>query len=297
MDLLRFVVGIDGADASDAALAWSLATASIGGEDLLLVTVVERPAGQTIADCRPRQLEEAERLLARAADRIPEAMQDRVATRILVGPAAQTLAEFCGEGDILVVGTHKTGFLHGRVTGSRSLQLAARARSRLVVVPGVPSTGRRGIVVGLTPGRDWTGAVRSAGVYASRFGEEVRIVQAADPSAVESTWAPQSELAAVDPALLVTAAIEHQLAEEFPGVRVQSRLSQRDAVAAFLDASRAARLLIVPVLDDERAVDFVGSVAHDVLLNINAPVILMPAAVMDGPRPVDSDGGGRSRSE
>ena len=50
---------------------------------------------------------------------------------------------------MIAVGTHKTGFIHGKVFGSRSLQLAAAAHSPVAIVPQTSRRDGQGIVVGI----------------------------------------------------------------------------------------------------------------------------------------------------
>lgn len=276
MELLRFVVGIDGSEPSDAALAWALATAAIGGEELLLVHVIDHPeASEDLGVCSRDDLESAEACLARALDRVPEPQRSRVRTRIVAGPTARTIADVTSDRDVLVIGTHKTGFLHGRVLGSRGLVVASLVRSRLVVVPPVRLEGRRGVVAGIVAGQEWAETVRVAAVHASRFGGELRLVHARAGHEVR-----EPADGAGDSGRVVLAAAEHAAVSDFPGLQVDTRLSRRDAVTAFLDAGRTAVALVIPLPQAEWAGRFTGSIAHDVLLNINAPVILVPTARM-----------------
>ncbi len=50
----------------------------------------------------------------------------------------------------------------------------------------------------------------------------------------------------------------------------------RHAAEAFLDAARLARLLVIGAPRDARTETFVGSVADDILLNLNAPTLVVP---------------------
>ena len=54
----------------------------------------------------------------------------------------------------MVVGTHKIGFLHGRVLGSRSVQITSTVPCSVAVIPEVDLRFRRGVVGGRGPGRD-----------------------------------------------------------------------------------------------------------------------------------------------
>ena len=80
---------------------------------------------------------------------------------------------------------------------------------------------------------------------------------------------------------IATAAAAHLAAERHPGLALRSRESARPAAEAFLDASRAASLLVVGVTRRERESALAGSTLHDVLLNANSPVLVVPAPSAD----------------
>ena len=121
-------VGADGSGPSRAAIRWALARAVGESSPVVFVHVVDDEWGllgagyAAEAERRARDLLDVE--LAEAGRRYPGA---DVGARIVHGSPAWTLAGLPSVDDLLVVGTHKTGFLHGRVLGSRSVQVAAAA--------------------------------------------------------------------------------------------------------------------------------------------------------------------------
>ncbi|AGW41076.1 stress-inducible protein [Leifsonia xyli subsp. cynodontis DSM 46306] len=68
---------------------------------------------------------------------------------VLYGPVAASLAGYARTGDVLVVGTDKSGFIHGRVLGSLPVQVAALAVCMVAVIPAVDLRFRAGVVAGI----------------------------------------------------------------------------------------------------------------------------------------------------
>lgn len=196
-----------------------------------------------------------------------------VPVQVGAGPIGEQLAEAAGD-DLLVIGTHKTGFLRGRVLGSRSLRIAASATGPVAIVPAGSMDARSGIVVGVEPRLDAAPAVIMAAQHARRLGERLLIVHSLDDGA-DPGGAPAEGLV-VEAGRIQAATAAHLVADRFPGLEVRIRSSRRTPAEAFLDASRTARLLVVGASSDDRRAAFAGSAVHDVVLNINAPLIVVP---------------------
>lgn len=258
----RVVVGVDGSAPASAALAWAARLALGTGRSLTAALVVEPRWG--LAEDDPR------RILDQAVAALPGGVRETVSAAVLEGDPAERLAALAGEG-LLVIGTHKTGFLRGRVLGSRGLRVAALAAGCVAVVPVVAVAGRRGVIAGIEPSCDPGPVVLAAARHAERLGEPLVLVHALDEPPVYAA------AAAVDPGRIAIAAAAHLVAERHPGVALRSRESARPAAEAFLDASLSASLLVVGVTRRERESALAGSTLHDVLLNANAPVLAVPA--------------------
>ena len=71
-----------------------------------------------------------------------------VSTTFLDGLVPTALAELVTAQDVMVVGTHKTGFLHGRVLGSKSVQIVSTVPCSVAVIPDADLSFRRGVVAG-----------------------------------------------------------------------------------------------------------------------------------------------------
>jgi nucleotide-binding universal stress UspA family protein len=253
-------VGIDASGPSRAALAWALARAKHSGEPVRLTHIVDETWGQygsSEPDDGERILEDAREL---ASDLAPGVA---VSTHLLRGSTVWALTMSAAPEDLMVIGTHKTGYLRGRVMGTRSIAVASMCRCTVAVIPDVDLGGRRGVVVGVAPGPSWQAAVTLGALEAERLHQDLSLLHAAagPPAAPESRalLASASELAS-------TAATD---------LAVRSRISNRHTADALLDASRSASMLVLGASRTEyENGGFIGAVIHEVLLNINAPVII-----------------------
>jgi nucleotide-binding universal stress UspA family protein len=265
----RYVVGIDGSGPSEAALVWSALRAERDGRPLVLAHVDESPGDVDL------ERGEARDLLRRSVERMRDLHPGvEFSPALAHGSAVWELARLTRRNDVLVIGTHKTGYLNGRVLGSRSVQIAMATDCNVAVIPDVDLRFRRGVVVGI----DRPETAMALGRIAAQEAED----RTDDLLLVHSTSEPANELAGYD--LPITIAVEAAQLHS-PSVRTRSRISERPAAGALLDAARGKALLILGPgsLDPSRSP--LGSVMHDILLNANAPV-LIARALVDGARDI-----------
>ncbi len=264
---MRYVVGFDGSGPSEAALAWTIQRARQEPAPIVLVHVAEGDDGSMGKAYEDLTTRHGAALLSRKIDTLrrthPELTVEGLA---LEGSVAWELAGAVEPADLLVVGTHKTGFLHGRVLGSRSVQIAAAAASSVAVIPEVDLRFRRGVVAGIDRAETAAGVARVAADEAASRSDELSLMEAVSSGAPSHDRTP----------LAVAAVAAH---DRHPALVVRSRTSTRPAAEALLDASRDKALLVLGPgsLDPRRSP--IGTVLHDVLLNLNATVIVArPAA-------------------
>ena len=247
----RLAIGWDATGPGRAALGWALAH----GASVTIVGVV--PDG-----CPPADWSAAAFALDEIVRRSgAENVDVRIDRRVVQGDVAWALADSLEPGETLVIGTHKTGFVSGRVRGSRSIQVAALVRQPLVVVPEVDLRFRTGVVVGVRDADEAAVLGMIAGREAAARRGEVLVLHA-QPGPPDA--ATRAMLAVARDA--ATAA----------GVIARSRSVQRDPADALLDAARTSALLVMgaPMPGGRRSP--IASTVHDVLLNANAPVLLLP---------------------
>jgi nucleotide-binding universal stress UspA family protein len=260
---MRYIVGIDGSAPSDAALAWAMTRARRDAVPLLLAHVVDPEGGLMGPDFRAEATERGRALLTATHDRLrAEAMPGEVSTTLLEGSVPWELTRLARPDDILVIGTHKTGFSSGRVLGSLSVQVAAASTCTVAVIPGTDVRFRRGVVAGIDRDESARHIAELAAGEAAARGDELTLLRAVpvghggvvDDSALQSALA---HVRATHPSLVVTA-----------------RHSTRAPSAALLDTARSQALLVIGPGSTGIERSPIGTVVHAVLLNANAPVLV-----------------------
>jgi nucleotide-binding universal stress UspA family protein len=272
-----YLVGVDGSGPSDAALKWAVTRAVSQSVPLVLVHVIEDEWGLAGSDFAREAMFAGEAVLQDAQERVRDLSATvPLSARILHGSPVWELAHTCAPDDLLVVGTHKTGFLHGRVLGSRSVSVAGTAPCSVMVVPVGESITRHGVVAGMVWAEGLDRAVSAAAREADRIDEPLTLVHASPPrpDAAEDpeTVSRQRDLMrrAVDAARSVA-----------PDVTVHTRVSSRQPAEALLDASHYATMLVLePSRRNGPAASMIGSTTHGVLMNINSPVLIARSAAI-----------------
>lgn len=252
----RYVVGFDGVAASRAALAWA-ASRALPRRPLQLLGVVANRGGAG-----------AERLgdlVSEAAERLRDAHPGaRVTTAIGRGSVVDALVLAAGAKDVLVVGSDKTGYASGRLFGLRSIQLTAEARGTVAVVPAVDLRLRTGVAVAIA---DLAGAAALARLGAREAvgtGRSLALVHAVPPG----------DAPARERALAVLSAARRAALEVDADLDVWAHVAQRHAADAILDLARDCALLVVG-RSRAPSVLGVGQTLHEVLLNVNAPTVVV----------------------
>jgi nucleotide-binding universal stress UspA family protein len=185
--------------------------------------------------------------------------------------------------DLMVIGTHKTGFIHEALYGSGTLPLVAAAACPVVVIPVPGRSEPAGIVVGADESAPGRAALRFATQEAVRTGEVLTILRVWDASADRGgrAWEAAGRRAAED--LVERCAAD--VSGRHPGLHVRGRTVDGRPAPVLVAASSDSRLLVLgdaqtSVLD-HRAL---GVVSHDVLINIRAPTAIVHGGDCSSPR-------------
>lgn len=179
------VVGVDGSGPGRAAVDWAIERSTSVAMDVVLVHVIDqRELGTHTAhhlEVRARADALLDDQLTRARTLVPAAV---VTGRVVTGAPPTALMHAAVDADLLVIGTHKTGFTYGRAFASRFLPLASRSRCAVAVIPEFIGRSRRGVVVAADTDSESRQAIEFATAEAARSGEGLALIPPADVMSV-----------------------------------------------------------------------------------------------------------------
>ncbi|WP_309616430.1 universal stress protein [Salinibacterium sp.] len=262
------LVGIDASTPSRSAIAWSVSRAATLGAAVELIHVVDSDVTDSlgpVARARATQFLETERHYAlQLGGDVP------IATTLAEGCPPDVLAERSSAYSLLVVGTHKTGFIYGRAFGSRFLALAWRAGCDMAFIPDQGGYDRHGIVAGVEKSPTGDAIIRCAAAEAVRASEELLLV-ASGGSGMD---APGGGKEMTQRAEMVADALALARAAE-PQVRVRSTSADQPSPEALIEASTSASLLVIGRRRSAHAISGLRVGNHDVLINMSSPVLVV----------------------
>lgn len=260
------VVGANDSGPSRAAADWAVERAQALGLSVELLHVIdERWLGldvtrdATVRDHAAAALDaELERLRAGAGG---QAVRGRVVT----GLPPRALLDASAGAELLVIGTHKTGFTYGQSFESRFLGIAMRARCAVAIIPEFHARSRRGVVVAALA--DAGGEpLESATREAVRLGEELLIVSAWGAASVAGRG-EDGRSARLEAAASTARHVDSR-------VTVRPRLSTSTVSDALVSAAATASVVVLarPGADPD---DPTIAINHDVIANISSPVMVI----------------------
>ncbi|MFE1907921.1 universal stress protein [Streptomyces gardneri] len=283
------VVGVDGSDASLAAVDWAVDEAVRHAVPLRIVhaSMWERYEGVAPASStdRPSGQVLAENIAAIAAERAGRrAPELSVTTDVLAEDASTVLLREGREGAILVVGSRGRGEFADLLLGSVSLLVAARAHCPVVVVRGDSQAleARHGrILLGVGEHDLDSPAVRFAFREAAVRDAELDVVrvwrrQAHEPAAHLLMRRAGAAYFTEDASQLLDKALE-AASSEHPEVRLRRSTIEGPAHKVLTARSAAADLLVVGARRRDGLVGLeLGKVAHRALHHASCPVAVVP---------------------
>lgn len=250
----RVIAGLDASADSLHAVAWAAQEAAARRVPLVLVHALDLPGASSMPFEPPeyaqRRRTEGRKLLDTAAATVRERFPElAVEVELSDLSPARTLATLSTEGGaLLVTGTRGHGGFSGMMLGSVSRKLAVHAHSPLVVVRGEPGeTALNEVVLGIEPDQP-APTLRFAFAAASRYGATLHAVRAWSPVTLytgptggyyEDVTATRIEQVADVERLL------EPLRTSFPEVKVEISAERGNPVPLLIEASRAARLVVV----------------------------------------------------
>ncbi|MEU7069887.1 universal stress protein [Streptomyces narbonensis] len=285
----RLVVGVDGSDASLAALDWAVDEAARRTLPLHIVhaSTWERYEGVVPARTTDRPSEQilAENVVGTAAERARLRAPDlHLTTDVLAEDASTALLREGGEGTIVVVGSRGHGEFADLLLGSVSLIVAARSHCPVVVVRGDRHAleARHGrILLGVGEHDVDSPAVRFAFREAAVREAELDVVRtwrrpARGPADHLLTRRAGGAYLAEESSELLDMALE-AAASEHPRVRLHRDTVEGAAHRVLTERSAAADLLVVGARRRQELVGLeLGRVAHRALHHASCPVAVVP---------------------
>lgn len=236
-------------------------------------------AGSRAATARVRLIEAAEH----ARSRYPGA---DIETRFERGDATDVLAAASTPDVCVVLGTSRDARGDYRYAWSVASKVAAIATGPVAVVPTFGAgrheaqAHRNEVVVGIDGSIGEMELVRSAAQAATRSGSDLTIVHAWTTSVltdVEESFAGDALAGLRDEHTGLLAATVRDVETEFPALSVTPLLTEDDPATAIAAAGRGAALVVLGRHGVSRFRRlFLGSVSHSVLLDIPAPILVLP---------------------
>ncbi|MCU1479401.1 MAG: hypothetical protein JWQ19_187 [Subtercola sp.] len=272
----KIIVGINESAPSRAATSWALDHSGADRGDVVLthvMTIADSENARTAAGASTRLAEHA--ASARLAS--PHVT---VSTQLRVGDALTELIESTSGASSIVMGTHKTGFVQGRIFGSKFIQLAAAAHCPVIFVPsGSGRSSHTGIVVGIKSAELDRAALVFAAREAVSTGSKLSIVHCWTlPDLADETFtahANRSMLESLRADKILAAAGAFVRATE-PDLTTRTRSIRRPTAEGLIETSASALLLVLGQSRTEAATGRVlGHTVHDVLLNLTAPTAIV----------------------
>jgi nucleotide-binding universal stress UspA family protein len=185
-----------------------------------------------------------------------------VTMELVRGEPFDCLVAASRDAELLVIGTHKTGFIQGHAIGSRFLELATMSFCPVAYIPNVPLTSRRGVVVAVDGSATGRRAAALAAHEAARLDQDLIVLE----SGPDRPFLPRraSEAGSNAP-------------------RTVTRAARRGLARELIDASQVAALVVVPHPEARLSVGSpAGAIVHDVILNLAGPAIVVPRSDADG---------------
>ena len=277
----RVTLAVDGGPASRAATAWVSERARSSALSVEVTAAIgidtELPFG---ADRDYRNHFEDAVYTARQTliDDIPDL---DVSTRLRRGLPFAALAAASRDADLLVIGTNKTSPIVGILHGTLPLKLAGHVTCPVVVVSASWSRKSGPVVVGWTDDATADMALNLAADEADRLSSPLVIVHSwsvphpSDLNADRTKVIRELRKASRREVLLHAAARTRVV---HPTLHIKEELVEGSAAVAVVRAAREASLVVVGSRGRGAITGmFLGSVSHDVLLNMPAPVVVVPS--------------------
>jgi nucleotide-binding universal stress UspA family protein len=269
---------VNGSASSAAALDWSVTWAIRHSMALEVCTAL---GADWFDDADGYFRQDHQRVLDAASKHVRRLAPDLRATFVLHrGDLIELLAERSACSSLVVVGSRKPGPVTGVLRGTLALKLAGRAVSPLVVVPEnwLPGAGR--VVVGVDDETD-AEAVRFAARAAADSDSPLLLVHAVEQPVYYSPYDFGGRPEIVDELRRMSAATVagrcDSVRQDHTGLTVTGRVEVSNPSLCLVRNATGASLAVVGSHHRKALAEFIlGSVGHDLLVNLPCPVAIVP---------------------
>jgi nucleotide-binding universal stress UspA family protein len=272
------VVAVDGGPASYAALLWAATHATERDASLQLVTIIE-PSWRMNEEDEKKYLEVYEEILVAAESFVnktnPAVQCER---RLRHGDPATEIIRASSGAVLTVIGTNKNGKIAGVIRGTLPLRVAGSARCPVIVVP-VSWRHREGtVVVGYHDDQTADEALDFGAREAVMLQRPLHIIHACEiPQGLPLSLGRKSREDFLEMHRLLLSSAVSRIRAEYPRLNCSESLETVSAPEALVRAAQAAELLVVGSHRRGLIAGLIlGSVSHDVLLNMPCPVAVVP---------------------
>lgn len=246
----KYIIGVDGSEHSRAALDWGLKRAAQSGASVELLHVADDSfLSESVAFLSEAQ-EASEKMLAAEREyAVKSGFTGTITGTAVVGHPVGEVEEASKRADLLVLGAHSGNKFAGSFFGTRAVKIAAVAHCPVAVVPAEqPEDARRAVVVGIDGSDSAKSAIAFAAEEASFRAVPLIAVYAWMPPltpGLEYLWSEElveSQRLAAEEAIAIGIA---GLAERYPDLEVERRITQAPPVAALLQAAEDADTIVL----------------------------------------------------
>ncbi|GAB91593.1 universal stress protein [Gordonia rhizosphera] len=283
-----FLVGVDGSDASTAAVKWAAKAAAAEDVELKLVGVYDISTSnyapgliipQDVVDAIKQDAADAVHAAAEVAKEV--APRVTVHTTLVEGDAARALLELGKDAGAIVLGTRGLGTVKGLFLGSVSVSVAAHFHGRVVIVSGEGGDGP--VVVGIDESEISDAAVAEAFRQASLHKAKLLAVHTWTPLDVDALHGygiePEEIERMSQEALEAVSERMAGYSTDYPDVVVERVVIPEEPAKAVLDAAGENAQLIVVGSRGRGGFKglLLGSTSQKILHQAHCPVMVVRA--------------------
>lgn len=279
MEHATIIVGWDGSGPSRRALEWAMQRPAATGAQIVLVSVVDDGAFEHPFRDDEQIAAAAESVELAAANAQAATSSYEVRAVLRRGDRLDVLRGLSGPEVLLVVGTRARHRARLRYDWSVGARLAATAHGPVAIVPDTVPRGPGSVVAGVDDTEACWPAVVFAAEEAGLRRASLHLIHAwREPTVWQELSAPSDEF--VDELSRTHEHIVRDMAdrvrEDFPELHVVAEAVHEGPARAILSATPAPELIVVG--SRERSGHgrlLLGSVGHDLLLNLDVPVVVV----------------------